>query len=91
MPCKTLCWRRFCGRRLRRNALVVLGLIISHSVRVGNEVHAMGAASEQEREELGQPRAGGSQLTSLALFGRCLPPWTDGSAHHLAARRRTPT
>ena len=71
--------------------LVVLGLIISHSVRVGNEVHAMGAASEQEREELGQPRAGGSQLTSLALFGRCLPPWTDGSAHHLAARRRTPT
>ena len=36
-----------------------------------------------------QPRAGGSQLTSLALCGRCLPPWTDGSAHHLAAGRRT--
>ena len=28
-------------------------------------------------------------LMSLAPFGRALPPWTDGSAHHLAARRRT--
>ena len=28
--------------------------------------------------------------TSVAPFGRFFPPWTEGSAHHLAARRRTP-
>ena len=30
-------------------------------------------------------------ITSLAFLGRALPPWTEGSAHHLAARRRTPS
>ena len=29
------------------------------------------------------------QLTSFASLGRALPPCTDGSAHHLADRRRT--
>ncbi len=28
--------------------------------------------------------------TSRASRGRALPPWTDGSAHHFSAKRRTP-
>ena len=35
--------------------------------------------------------AKGWRLASLVPFGRALPPCTDGSAHHLAARRRTAT
>ena len=33
----------------------------------------------------------GDQTTNSASFGRELPPCTDGSAHHLAASRRTLT
>ena len=34
---------------------------------------------------------GGKRHTAkVADTGRALPPWTLGSAHHLAARRRTP-
>ncbi len=29
------------------------------------------------------------QATKVAELGRALPPWTEGSAHHMAARRRT--
>ena len=28
--------------------------------------------------------------TSRLPLGRALPPWTDGSAHHFSAKRRTP-
>lgn len=31
----------------------------------------------------------GNQDTNLADLGRALPPWTEGSAHHMAERRRT--
>ena len=39
---------------------------------------------------LGRPRqfVFGRLLTNLAFFGRALPPWTDGSAHHTLQRER---
>ena len=35
-------------------------------------------------------RMGYGYMTNLAFLGRGLPPWTEGSAHHFCARRRTP-
>ena len=77
------------GKTLRSLPCARCGRRIGAGEKAGVDIYYdwPGPAAEEQGEALvNRPDI---QMTSCAPRGRALPPCTDGSAHHLADRRRT--